>query len=117
MSLLSLQSKLTTLDEVYQHFGIAPDADNAAQQLLNAIRDQDVTHAQAQLERDVERLTCYLEQLQHDVEQIERSRAWRLGYKLMSFLKRLLGRKTSQDGFAHIDTIFEQFDHWKRARD
>ena len=68
-------------------------------------------------QRDVARLTRYLDRLEHDICAVESSRAWRIGYQIMHTAKRLLGRSTQGDGFKAIHETLELYHHWKKARD
>lgn len=68
------------------------------------------------LERDIDRIARYIDQLQHDVTAIEYSRAWRLGYGIVSFLKRMTGRRASDPIFDDINRMFSTYHHWKKSR-
>ncbi|MCI5049740.1 MAG: hypothetical protein MRY32_05345 [Rickettsiales bacterium] len=69
------------------------------------------------LERDIERVVRYLERMQHDIFAIEHSVAWRIGFRLVSFVKRILGRKSGNPIFANLRKQLETYHHWKKSRD
>lgn len=69
------------------------------------------------LERDIERMARYLDQMQHDVLNIEQSRAWKLGLKIVRTAKRLLGRNAPDPVFDDIHRLFNTYHHWKKSRD
>lgn len=115
-----------TLDNFTAHFcerlaidAHAPDADEQLHAALEALiaSHQTLDEEDYLQNKDIQRLKDYLEQMIHDIQSIQRSRAWRLGYRIMSLAKRVLGRQTSGDGFAHIDAVIERYHHWKKARD
>ncbi len=68
------------------------------------------------LERDMARLMRYIEQMHHDITAVESSRAWRIGYRVMSIIKRCLGRPIGSDSFASIHTTYSKYHHWKKTR-
>lgn len=68
-------------------------------------------------QRDIEKLVMYMEQLQHDIIAVEQSRAWRIGYKIMAYMKSATGRKPGRYAFANIHRVLTIYHHWKKARD
>lgn len=112
----------TALHGVYEQCGIDPDTADAPERLeryVAALQCDAARHAreQAQAARDLERLNGYVSQLIHDLRAIQHSRAWKIGYRLTSLLKALLGRARGGDGFSHIERVIEQYEHWKKSRD
>jgi FtsZ-binding cell division protein ZapB len=67
------------------------------------------------LQRDRERLVHYFEELYGNVKAVERSRAWRIGYRVMGIVKRLLGRKSGVHAFTNIDKLYVTYHHWKKS--
>jgi len=68
------------------------------------------------LERDIDRIARYIDQLQHDVTSIEYSRAWQIGFKIVSLVKRATGRNVSDPIFEDIKRMFNTYHHWKKSR-
>ena len=68
------------------------------------------------LERDIDRIARYIDQLQHDVTSIEYSRAWQIGFKIVSLVKRSTGRNVSDPIFEDIKRMFNTYHHWKKSR-
>jgi len=68
------------------------------------------------LERDIDRIARYFDQLQHDVQSIEHSTAWRLGYGLVAILKKLMGRRSTSPIFETIHGQLTIYHHWKKSR-
>lgn len=110
------------LEELYQLMDIDPDDIEDDWYVMNRMRDickEKVYLAKRNqlLQRDVEKLTRYLDQLQHDVTAIEHSRAWRMGLMVVSTLKMALGRTAGRNVFANVHRTFGFYHHWKKSRD
>lgn len=119
---LKTSDQQTVHEKLCDLFDIDPDARDADVALLAAVHELQIkaeaqTLLLAQHTRDLERLDRYLTQMAHDVQAIRVSRAWRIGYRLTSLLKRVLGRKPGGDGFHHILTVIDHHEHWKKSRD
>ncbi len=115
----------TTL-ELVQLLGLEPDdideSDTIADVIYPAVCTlvQDhraLINQQILLQRDMDKLVRYLDQLQHDIIVIEESRAWRIGFKIMSVLKTAMGRPVGRHAFTNIHRILTIYHHWKKARD
>lgn len=110
------------LEELYQLMDIDPDNIEDDWYVMNRMRDICKEKAyllkRAQLlQRDIEKLTRYLDQLQHDVTAIEHSRSWKLGLMIVSTLKLVLGRNAGRNVFATVHRTFGFYHHWKKSRD
>lgn len=110
------------LEHLYQLMRVDPEQADDEQHVFSKMREacEERDHLQHQLnmsERNIEKLTHYLDMLQHDVIAIEQSRAWRIGFRLVSFLKSLTGRAASRYGFSAIHRTFTLYHHWKKSRD
>lgn len=66
--------------------------------------------------RDIKRLIGYIDQLEHDINAVQHSLAWRVGFKLVTLLKKLLGRNTGSHAFEQMNHTFTIYHHWKKAR-
>lgn len=115
----------TTL-ELVQLLGLEPDDIDAGDTIADVIYPavctlvQDYRTLQNQqilLQRDIDKLVRYMEQLQHDIIMVEESRAWRIGFKIMRVLKAALGRPIGRHAFTNIHRILTIYHHWKKARD
>lgn len=96
-------------------FNIDTDATDAKQQLYQSVKEQkEILEHYA---RAVDRLSLMLERLEYAISAIRLSRAWRVGFRLMSVVKKLLGRKAQGDGFQSIDETLEHYHHWKKSWD
>ena len=110
----------TDLDDasLQELLGVNTDDEKAIRKAITVlIRENETLHIRNDyLERDIERVSRYLDQLQHDVSAIEHSRAWKIGFGIVSLLKRLLGRKPSDPIFGNIRKQLDTYHHWKKSR-
>ncbi len=92
------------------------DAD-ASQETPSAQDVQALKQENARLTRDLDKLTTYMDDLHYRIQMVEESSAWRIGYRVMTLAKRLLGRKIGASVFDDIHKTLRIYHHWKKARD
>lgn len=68
-------------------------------------------------EKDVRKLSEYVETLLHHTKSIERSRAWRIGSTVTGWVRILLGYGRRTWVFKDCERIATMYHHWKKARD
>ncbi len=110
------------LEELYRLMEIEPDEVEDEWLVLSRMRDickerQYLTARNKLQQRDIEKLTRYLDLLQHDVLAVERSRAWRLGFRIVATLKSLTGRPAGRHVFGNVHRTLGYYHHWKKSRD
>ncbi|GEM_PF-2448714 len=66
--------------------------------------------------RDIDRLMSYIDKLEHDINAVQHSLAWRVGYRVVTLAKKLLGRGSNKHAFEHMNQTFTIYHHWKKAR-
>lgn len=118
-------SHATTL-ELIQLLGLEPENIHPDDRLCDILYpavcalvqdNRSLQHQQILLQRDINKLVRYLEQLQHDIIMVEESRAWRIGFKIMRVVKAALGRPVGRHAFTNIHRVLTIYHHWKKARD
>lgn len=68
-------------------------------------------------DKDVRKLSEYVETLLNHTKAIERSRAWWLGSMITGWVRILLGYGRRNGVFKDCERIATMYHHWKKARD
>lgn len=112
----------TQLEQLYQLMDV--DFEQVGDEQYVLLRMREVCEERNQLklrnvmlQRDIEKLTHYLDQLQYDTMAIERSYAWRIGFKAVTTLKKLTGRTGARHAFTSVHRTLTLYHHWKKSRD
>ncbi|MFO1243206.1 MAG: hypothetical protein U1E36_08455 [Rickettsiales bacterium] len=101
------------------------DTDNTAldplllkQKLREVITDNQILVEKINArDKDVRKLSEYVETLLHHTRAIERSRAWWLGSTITGWVRILLGYGRRTWVFKDCERIATMYHHWKKARD
>lgn len=107
------------LSALYELMGIDADSDDVTvmRRMREICEERNSLRISLNLrERDTERLSQLLEQLQHDIISVEQSRAWQLGSKQMGIVKSFLGHAPGRHAFANIHRLLTIYHHWKKSR-